>query len=530
MTSKQVDNLTDQLLQINNELSSLTDRTKANSDTILNISEDIKKTNELNGDAILRVIESVKLLALKLTNIETELTSIKEDSDDQFEQVSKKINKITSLVSSNSRNLEKVIKMIKKGKSKLTEPEDDIEHSIDTDDTFTDSKEDTEPTAILMELVCEIKLPHNGNPTSQVCIGPNDEIINIDNSGNIYVSDKFGVLLRSFKGELSSRLKISKEGDIISGRNVYSLNGQLKGTITLNDVTDFPFIDDTGQKLFIPPYVKPSISDNGDTYILDGNMQHRCVSVFNSDRKFLRKFPVKNYMPLLNSLGVLILCNNNLYVIDNYLVNVYNLEGKHLFRFNMGQDTYGGQESIRGIVIFNSGELGILSYGSPSYILKIYKSKTNYIQKSLKYSFDFVIKNNLNLDDNVKLVTFPLTVPPFEDPNILRNLLGEPKNKYNNTSIFSHTIYFNTPKSVKEAILSVQEYFREKVTESDFKHLCSLLALEDIKYRKYLNIYNYNWAKCHKNRLVRGYFLGGNVLESFDIVNGDELILNITHF
>ena len=111
---RQIDDLSNQLLQLNNELSWLTHRTKGNSDTILNVSEELQKSNKLNSDAMLTVIERVKQIALRLTDNETELTAIKEDSDEQFEKVSKKINKITSLVSSNSRNIEELLDKIKK--------------------------------------------------------------------------------------------------------------------------------------------------------------------------------------------------------------------------------------------------------------------------------------------------------------------------------------------------------------------------------------------------------------------------------
>ena len=66
------------------------------------------------------------------------------------------------------------------------------------------------------------------------------------------------------------------------------------------------------------------------------------------------------------------------------------------------------------------------------------------------------------------------------------------------------------------------------MNKSDFSHLSLLLSLEEGQYRKISNIYDYNWAKCKKEKLVRGYFLGGNVLSSLEIKDETELVLDIT--
>ena len=70
--------------------------------------------------------------------------------------------------------------------------------------------------------------------------------------------------------------------------------------------------------------------------------------------------------------------------------------------------------------------------------------------------------------------------------------------------------------------------YLQKVSKGDFQNLSLLLSYEEDKYRKASNIYSYNWSKCKKEKLLRGYFLGGNVLNSLEIKDESELVLDIT--
>ena len=137
----------------------------------------------------------------------------------------------------------------------------------------------------------------------------------------------------------------------------------------------------------------------------------------------------------------------------------------------------------------------------------------------MKRNFNLVPKCGYIKDIETKgvlSVTFPLCIRVFRQTNVDR------------PTVFKHTIYFDSLTTVKDAIFTIEEYFRQKVNKSDFQHLSLLLSLEEGQYRKFINIYDYNWAKCKKGKLVRGYFLGGNVLSSLEINDQSELVLDIT--
>lgn len=162
--------------------------------------------------------------------------------------------------------------------------------------------------------------------------------------------------------------------------------------------------------------------------------------------------------------------------------------------------------------MFSSGELCV----STSVGVKIFRKGREYIQKSVRRNFNLVPKYKDIETKSVLSVTFPLCIRVRQQTNVDRPM------------VFRHTIYFDCLTTVKDAIFTVEEYFRQKVNKSDFQHLSLLLSLEEQSYRKILNIYDYNWSKCKKGKLVRGYFLGGNVLSSLEINDQTELVLDIT--
>ena len=399
------------------------------------------------------------------------------------------------------------------------------------------SKPQEEPTAILMELVDEYKIigEYGG-----VCTGPNNEMISLQGGqcGEIHIHNRKGELLRKFGKPLegqrqnfsehiycASKIGVSKEGDIyVQNENgaanytytgypkqikVYGLNGKIKHLIDSSGLTTTGHIftqkchDEEGNEFPVTSYPY-RVCQNGDVYAC----KDKYIYVFNSSGKYLKKLHIDK------SLSRIFIIENNLYVLySNYTgIGVYDFEGKFLYRLKIGHD-------VINISLFPSGEICI----STDVVVKIFRKGREYIQQSLQRNFHLVPKyqcdKNMNEMENrsVLSVTFPLSIPPFE----------ETTNKHR-PGIFTHTLYFDSLTSLKNAIFAVEEYFREKVSKSDFEHLSLLLSFEQEQYRRSLNIFNYNWAKCKKEKLVRGYFLGGNVLSSFEIRNDTELVLDLT--
>ena len=423
--------------------------------------------------------------------------------------------------------------------------------------TLRSPNSEIQPNAVLMELLEDHKI------TGSVCAGSNDEIVSLV-GGEICVYNRKGELLRKFgkQGGVQpdyskylcgpSNLAVSKQGDILvtdSWQNpqggpsqthikVYGRHGQLKNTIdglyqrltgTGNIVGIFGETDrNTGQWKTTKYYDEEGIgfpnpsyydvAQNGDVY---ANHSTGFIYVFNSSGKYLRKFNhfgEKIHPDYSNITGIFI-CENELYVVLNSkFISVLNLEGNFLYRFRV--DRKQPNLSINNISVFPSGELCV----STSISVKIFRKGREYIQKCIRRNFNLVCKYQCDRDMKekekmtVSSVTFPLCIPPvFQD----RISTDRP-------TVFKHTIYFDSLTTVKDAIFTVEEYFRQKVNKSDFSHLSLLLSLEEGQYRKILNIYDYNWSKCKKEKLVRGYFLGGNVLSSLEIKDETELVLDIT--
>jgi len=415
-----------------------------------------------------------------------------------------------------------------------------------------------EPTAVIMELVEEHKI------TGTVCAGPNEEIISLT-SGDIHVYNRKGALLRKFgKSQVQqgqypdyskdliepSGLAVSKQGDILVPDSwkdprggphqyqakVYGIHGQFNHSIDMsqgqkltkkgNIVSIFGQIerpsgiwktkcyDEEGKEFPNPSYC--DLAPNGDVY---ASSSTKFIYVFNSSGKYLKKFNQfgeKRHQDYSNITGIFI-CENDLYVVfGSKLICVLNLEGKFLYRFRV--DRRDQNLSIQNICMFPSGELCV----STSVCVKIFRKGREYVQTSVKRKFNLVPKYQCDREmkemetKGVNSVTFPLCIPVFSQ---MENV--------DRSSIFTHTLYFESLTSVKNAIFTVEEYFRQKVSKGDFQHLSVLLSYEEDKYRKASNIYSYNWAKCKKEKLVRGYFLGGNVLSCLEIKES-ELVLDIT--
>ena len=425
--------------------------------------------------------------------------------------------------------------------------------------TLQYSNSEEEATAVLMDLVEEHKI------TASVCAGPNEEIISLI-SGEIHIYNRKGALLRKFgKSQVQpgqypdyskdlinpSGLAVSKQGDILVvdtwqdprggigqyQAKVYGIHGQFNHSIDMsqgqkltkkgNIVSIFGQIerpsglwktkcyDEEGKEFPNPAYC--DLAPNGDVY---ASHSSKFIYVFNSSGKYLRKFNnfgEKRHQDYSNISGIFI-CENDLYVVlDSKLICVLNLEGKFLYRFRV--DRRDQNLSIQNISVFPSGELCV----STSTSVKIFRKGREYVQKSVNRKFNLVPKYQSDREmkemevKGVTSVTFPLCITVFPQMS-----------NVDRPGMFTHTLYFDGLTSVKNAIFTVEEYFRQKVSKGDFQHLSLLLSMDVESYMKYLNVYNYNWAKCKKEKLVRGYFLGGNVLSSLEIKGETELVLDIT--
>jgi hypothetical protein len=111
-------------------------------------------------------------------------------------------------------------------------------------------------------------------------------------------------------------------------------------------------------------------------------------------------------------------------------------------------------------------------------------------------------------DTNVSSVTFPISIKRDANDNL-----------------FTRTLYFPQPIPVKVAIHEVEEYFRKRITREEFKEVrsvCNFSSLQGELRGEYMN-----WDSCKKAKVIRGYFLGGEIIDELTL-DGGNLFLHIT--
>jgi hypothetical protein len=90
----------------------------------------------------------------------------------------------------------------------------------------------------------------------------------------------------------------------------------------------------------------------------------------------------------------------------------------------------------------------------------------------------------------------------------------------------THTIYFKEITPVATAIGEVVNYFRQMITKEEFNQVQSVCAFQNLEGK--VKGDRMNWASCKKNKIIRGYFLGGNILSRASRIEDEELVLDIT--
>jgi hypothetical protein len=111
-------------------------------------------------------------------------------------------------------------------------------------------------------------------------------------------------------------------------------------------------------------------------------------------------------------------------------------------------------------------------------------------------------------DTKVSSVTFPISIK-----------------RDSNDNLFTRTLYFPQPISVKGAIHEVEEYFRKRITREEFndvRSVCNFSSLQGELRGDYMN-----WDACKKAKIIRGYFLGGEIIQELRLNEGN-LFIHIT--
>ena len=439
----------------------------------------------------------------------------------------------------------------------------------------TEFKEDEYPSARMMELVGSFPTPQKASGSlllgnESFCIFDGQTLIVYNNDGSllreIKVSGTNWNKLSQHINDGNARVVLNNEliylYDMLERQvYIYNTHGQYIETVKNKSVSyngiissnflllplELPWHSNThigkypkgredGQLMSVQ-FSYPVTAKNGNTYITDfygstndpNTPDTLRIQVFDSDGNFLKKLPIQDYS--FKSGGIIIrIFQDELFILvknNNYTqkIDVYNLDGKYLYCITAKKNTKGVYRQIKNFSITNSGDILISSNEDSDSKIYIYKRDIEYVQRPLErkykiYSHSEVEKEINELDERkVKSVSFPLSI--YQKYNLQPQIYS-----HNYPNLLTHTIYFQKPQSVKNAIKACEEYFNGPVTKSDFQDLqshCLLGYVEGGFASRELN-----WATCNYNRLCRGYFLGGNVLSGVKITEDDELVLDIT--
>ena len=185
---------------------------------------------------------------------------------------------------------------------------------------------------------------------------------------------------------------------------------------------------------------------------------------------------------------------------DSCKIQVFSQEGLFLYKI---------YESRNIINCFSlciiTGDIVITHDRSDIHVLEV---TGKYNRKPKESYFDLDKSLLQDSTESVLSVTFPISIKRDQNDNL-----------------FTHTLYFREPTPVKRAIHEVEEYFRQRVTKDEFNEIrtvCNFASLQGDLRGDYMN-----WESCKKAKMIRGYFLGGEIIKEIT-VNRGNLFLHIT--
>ena len=140
------------------------------------------------------------------------------------------------------------------------------------------------------------------------------------------------------------------------------------------------------------------------------------------------------------------------------------------------------------------------------YNIRVFDTIGKHLERPKDLYFEFINMIDVEEKGLVSSVTFPLCIRT-------------------NLNVHTHTIYFKEIIDVKKAISEVVKYFSQRITKEEFSEIQSVCAFQNLEGKIKGN--RMNWASCKKNKIIRGYFLGGNILCK-STIEDEELVLGIT--
>jgi hypothetical protein len=469
-------------------------------------------------------------------NYETILTMSKNFTEisSMTETNSEHITSLISLIKSQNKSLQSLQQQVYKLQSKIGE-EDDAECS--------DTEEDEEKIQV-SEVFCDlcedqhIALYHCKDCSENLC----ETIAGIHKKGKA-TKGHLVLLLSDMKNEAnvdgSYEVPIYKENrlDYISSRYksiISNINTSDQFDFTKNDLT---FSIDLSTDIKPPKFDSGKISVKGEIFIVD--IANHIVKVFSGEGKFIRTIgkPAKHilyqkhighqpqiecdngefdftsfhneytYETIIQSSNIIYLCDKGqVFIRDFNKIQVFSQEGLFLYK------VYHSHSNIKRFSVSSTGEVIVTHSSPPNDILKVLEITGKYTRKPKQTHFTLnttlVQDSEILKDTKVNSVTFPISIKRDANDNL-----------------FTRTLYFPQPIPVKQAIHEVEEYFRKRISREEFnevRSVCNFFSLQGEIRGDYMN-----WDACKKAKIIRGYFLGGEIIQELRLNEGN-LFIHIT--
>ena len=246
------------------------------------------------------------------------------------------------------------------------------------------------------------------------------------------------------------------------------------------------------------------LSPAGDLFMAD--IHNNVVKVFSQEGKFIRvignssgvKYFIfdRNYP---NTVNIKFSDKSEVFIGDRNSVKVFTEQG--CFLYNVCKYSV---NTIRWFSVCPStGDVVVVD---SLYNIRVFETIGKHLERPKDLYFEFINMIDVEEKGLVSSVTFPLCIRT-------------------NLNVHTHTIYFKEITDVKKAISEVAKYFSQRITKEEFSEIQSVCAFQNLEGK--VKGSRMNWASCKKNKIIRGYFLGGNILCKSSIED-EELVLGIT--
>jgi hypothetical protein len=255
---------------------------------------------------------------------------------------------------------------------------------------------------------------------------------------------------------------------------------------------------------FTPKIQRIEMSPKGQLFIADtGNY---IVKVFSQEGIFLKKFG--QFVWYDSCWGnVKFSDDGKIFILDNRYVHIFDEECRFLCKTCELSDKslYLEWFAVNPV----NGDIAV----STNLNISIFELKEKYkrvkpTENNFQFNYSMIKDFNYNTQCDILSVTFPISIK-----------------RDSNDNLFTRTLYFPQPIQVKQAIHEVEEYFRKKITKEEFnevRSVCHFSSLQGELKGEYMN-----WDACKKAKVIRGYFLGGEIIDELRL-DGGNLFLHIT--